>query len=222
MHPARSGSPPPLHHTAVVLAMHGEPPRDFHRADLARFFQLQAQPQRQHNPQLEQEYRELERRLRAWPRTPDNDPFHAGAHQLGQELARQLGCPVQVGFHEFCAPSVEQALQAAAQSGVRRVVVLTPMATPGGSHSAREIPALVARVARSFPRVQFVYAWPFPLPALAAFLAQQARRFLEAAPCPASPAGDSAQQGPSPQPLHGSGAGQQQAGQGDDRGGEQP
>ena len=166
--------------TAIVLAMHGEPPRDFPRDELARFFRLQAElmvaePERR--PPLRAAYEELERRLRTWPRTAANDPFFAGAHALAQELGRQTGCPVVVGFNEFCAPTVEESVEQAVREGARLVLVVTPMMTPGGRHSEAEIPALVRQAAARHPSVQFIYAWPYSLSAVAALLAEQVRHF---------------------------------------------
>ena len=166
--------------TAIVLVMPGEPPRDFPRDELARFFRLQAEliaaePERR--AALRPAYEELEHRLRTWPRTAANDPFHAGAHALARELARQVGCPVVVGFNEFCAPSVEESIDQAVREGAQHILVVTPMMTPGGRHSEADIPALVRRAAARHPSVRFVYAWPFPLGAVAALLAEQVRRF---------------------------------------------
>lgn len=168
--------------TAIVLVMHGEPPRDFPRQELARFFRLQAElmvAEPEQRPALRAAFQELEHRLRTWPRTADNDPFFAGAQALARELARQTGCPVMVGFNEFCAPTVEESMDEAVRQGARRILVVTPMMTPGGRHSEAEIPALVRRAATRHPSVQFIYAWPFPLREVAALLAGQARRFAE-------------------------------------------
>lgn len=176
--------------TVVVLAMHGEPPGDFPRDQLARFFELQAHlmnaPPGQREA-LRAEYRELERRLRQWPRTAHNDPFFTGAQALGAQLAIACGLPVLVAFNEFCDPTIDEGIDRAVAMGARHVVVLTPMLTPGGLHSDREIPRIVERAARRLPDTQLTYAWPYSLPAVAAFLAEHLRRFTTWRPAGCGP-----------------------------------
>src|SRR3972149_6805072 len=123
--------------TAIVLAMHGVPPADSPRADLADFFRLHSQlGHDEGSSQAEGDrYAELEQRLRAWPRTPANDPFHAASVALGEALQGETGMPVVVAFNEFCAPDLDEGLMQAAALGVRQVVVVTPMLTPGGEHA---------------------------------------------------------------------------------------
>jgi len=71
--------------TAVVLAMHGVPPCDFPPAELGEFFRLHSQVGHpaKGNDAIQMRYAELEKRLRAWPRTPDNDPFQCRLAQAG-------------------------------------------------------------------------------------------------------------------------------------------
>jgi sirohydrochlorin cobaltochelatase len=79
--------------------------------------------------------------------------------------------PVLVGFNEFCAPSLDDALEQAIAQGAEKVVVVTPMMTRGGEHAQRDIPAAIQRVQERHPRVPIVYAWPFASVDVASFLA---------------------------------------------------
>ena len=156
----------------LILAMHGTPPRDFPPAEMAEFMRLHAQAE--HAPldlSITDRYADLERRLRSWPRTPENDPFHAASHELGNALGDAAGAPVLVAFNEFCDPTVEAALARAAEGSPEEVIVVTPMLTPGGEHAAHDIPSAIERARRAHPGVRFLYAWPIPLEATAAFLA---------------------------------------------------
>ena len=165
----------------IVLAMHGAPPLDFPPGELREFFGLHAQMDHAGSPQragLAERYAELERKLRSWPRTEENDPFYAGARALANALQRAAGCSVILGFNEFCAPSLDEALDQAAAEGAELVVVITPMMTRGGEHSEHEIPRAVEQAARRNPGVTYRYAWPLELEAVAELLAGQARRFL--------------------------------------------
>jgi sirohydrochlorin cobaltochelatase len=162
--------------TVVVLAMHGVPPRDFPAPELTEFFGLHARIEAGGHgmaPAQTQRCGELEARLRAWPRTRANDPFHAASMDLAARLARDTGFEVIVGFNEFCGPSLDEAFAAAAARGAGRVIVVTPMLTQGGEHAERDIPAAIARARTAHREVEFVYAWPFEDAAVIRLLAEQ-------------------------------------------------
>jgi len=124
---------------------------------------------------LQRRYRKLDAKIRAWPRTVKNDPFWAGSQELAEHLRTATGSEVIVGFNEFCAPTLDDALdQAARQSD--KVFVITPMMTRGGEHSEVEIPDSVKRAQERHPNVAFKYAWPLDISAIARFLAEQIAR----------------------------------------------
>lgn len=167
--------------TCIVLVMHGAPPRDFPEQETAEYFGLSARLRRAGDTEraaMERRHAELDARMRAWPRSEKNDAFHAAAHQLGEQLARTIGLPVLVGFNEFCAPSVDEALDRGAEVG-RRVAVVTPMMTRGGKHAEMEIPESVHSAQSRHPQVRYVYAWPFETSVIASFLASQITRSLQ-------------------------------------------
>jgi len=56
------------------------------------------------------------------------------------------------------------------------------MLTPGGEHAEDDIPAVVERARRSHPELTFVYPWPIPQDATAAFLADHIQRALRHRP----------------------------------------
>jgi sirohydrochlorin cobaltochelatase len=160
----------------IVLAMHGSPPLDFPRAELSEFFALHGRlgSGRPIEAESMARYAALEAKMRAWPRTAGNDPFWRASMQLVEALARAAGTAVLAGFVEFCAPSVDEALDSAAALRPERIVVLTPMMTQGGEHAEKDIPAALDRARGRHPAVTIEYAWPFAVEAVAAFLAQQA------------------------------------------------
>lgn len=137
----------------IVLAMHGMPPRDLPQRELAELFGLHAR---------------LEH--------PENDPFFAGSMELADHLHRATGVGVVVGFNEFCAPSLDEALDEAASRGAGRITVLTPMMTRGGEHSEIDIPAAIRRAQDRHPGTRIDYVWPFDPAAVAEFLAAQMAR----------------------------------------------
>jgi sirohydrochlorin cobaltochelatase len=114
----------------------------------------------------------LESQMRRWPRTPANDPFWAASVEMARLLEESCGLPVSVGFNEFCAPSVDEALDATA-ARAKRIVVVTPMLTRGGEHAEQEIPEAVERARHRHPGVRIDYAWPYDVNEVARFLAAQ-------------------------------------------------
>jgi len=163
--------------TVVVLAMHGSPPNDFPRGEIGEFFALHARHEAQNltNPDR---YLELSDKLKLWPRTPKNDPFHAASCELAQVLGQHLGYDVRVGFNEFCAPDIDEALAQAVGDGAGRVIIATTMMIRGGEHAEREIAQAVSRGRHKYPEVEFIYAWPFETAEVACFLAEHVKRFL--------------------------------------------
>jgi len=167
--------------TLLVLAMHGSIPSDFPAHKMTELIGLQARLEHAERPQrpiLEARYEPLEEEMRTWPRTPENDPFHAASQTLAAHLSVVAGLEVVVGFNEFCAPSLDEALDQAAVNA-DRVVVVTPMMTRGGQHAELDIPAAIERVQVQHADVHFVYAWPFDFEDVAGFLAAQVERFLD-------------------------------------------
>jgi len=168
--------------TVIVLAMHGAPPNDFSSRETAELFGLHARLEAGHvaGPErdaLERRFAELDAKIRAWPRTAQNDPFWAGSQELAEHLGQASGCEVIVGYNEFCAPRLDDALDQAAAYG-NRVIVVTPMMTRGGEHSEVEIPATIQRARERHPEIKIVYAWPLDVATIAQFLAAQVALFV--------------------------------------------
>jgi sirohydrochlorin cobaltochelatase len=167
----------------IVLAMHGVPPNDFPPREIAEFFSLHGRLEHggdgAEHEALRQRHDELDAKIRHWPRTPQNDPFHAGSLELAEHLQRATGQTVIVGFNEFCAPDLDSALDQAAALSPDQVVVITPMMTRGGEHSESDIPAAVQRARQRHSNLRIDYAWPFESGEVARFLADQIARLGE-------------------------------------------
>ncbi len=159
--------------------MHGAPPKDFPKDDAGELFGLQGRLEHAAGAEgaaLEHRRHELEGKMRAWPRTQANDPYHAGSLELAARLQQTAGREVFIGFNEFCGPSLDEALDHAASRRPARVIVVTPMMTRGGEHSEVDIPAAIRRAETRHPTVRFVYAWPVHAEDVAQFLADQVER----------------------------------------------
>ncbi len=165
----------------IVLAMHGGPPNDFPKREMAEFFGLRAQLQKTDGvgtESLKQRHAELDSKIRKWPRTVSNDPFQVGSQQLAGHLNRLTGYEVVVGYDEFCAPSLDDALDQAIAQSPEKVIVVTPMMTPGGKHSEVDIPEAIQRAKGRHPGIPIHYVWPFNLSEVATFLSTQVNRFI--------------------------------------------
>ncbi len=168
----------------IVLAMHGAPPNDFPKDEMAELFGLHAQLEHAHGPVLEalqRRHDELENKMLLWPRTTKNDPFYAGSQELAACLSEISGYKVIVGFNEFCAPSVDKALDNAVAQGAEKVIVITPMMTQGGEHAEVDIPNAIRRARQRHSHALIVYAWPFEVSHVAQFLAAQIAYFVDMA-----------------------------------------
>ncbi|OGR85697.1 MAG: hypothetical protein A2901_05735 [Elusimicrobia bacterium RIFCSPLOWO2_01_FULL_54_10] len=157
----------------ILLAMHGMPASDFPKDQLAEWGRLHSS-----RAFTDKRYLELDGRLRNWPRTPENDPYHAASYRLARLMESQTGKKVVVGFNEFDRPSMEDAFADAARLGASRVVVITPMMTRGGSHSESDIPQAIEKARKSHPGLSIDYVWPLDESRIAEFLSGELRPAL--------------------------------------------
>lgn len=160
----------------IVLVGHGAPAADCPPELVAKLKRLEAERRRRGGPPSEEE-REVERAVREWPRTAENDPYRLGLEALVSALAAQVPeARVVAAYNEFCAPTLEQAVLALASAGHEEIVVVPSMLTRGGVHSEVEIPeAIEALAPRLPPGARVRYAWPFVERDVAALLAARVR-----------------------------------------------
>lgn len=166
---------------AVILAMHGSPPRDFPKRELAEFFDLHMKLENM--PQMlsekeKQRCHELEEKIRNWPRTEQNDPFFTSSKQIAALIGDTINLKTFVGFNEFCNPSIIEALTTAIAENYTQLFVITPMMTPGGEHSEHDIPHAIEKVKKEHPEVTITYVWPFELQEVAEFLVEQLKGYM--------------------------------------------
>lgn len=167
--------------TAIVLAMHGVPPEGYPIDEITEIFRLHSQlehmPVSKDHP-MSRRYIELDYKIRSYPRTNENDPYWASAHRLAEKLREETGIEVQVGFNEFCNPTIDDAIGQLVSTGLRKIIVVTPMMTPGGEHSEVDIPEAIERAKKEYPEIAIVYAWPFNLQEVAKFLKAQIESYI--------------------------------------------
>ena len=161
----------------MVLVGHGGIPKDYPRELVAKLRGLEAKRRGGGGPPTPEEI-ELDTKLRRWPRTPQTDPYQAGLEALAARLKTSLnGNLFAIAYNEFCAPTVEEAVESLIAAGATAITIVPSMLTPGGSHSELEIPETLEKLRVKHPGIELRYAWPFDLGQVAAMLAAQLTRF---------------------------------------------
>jgi sirohydrochlorin cobaltochelatase len=164
----------------VVLAMHGMPPVDFPREELAEFFKLHSIIETGKSGDqkfLQDRYVFLDNKIRNWPRNEHNDPFYAASRELAAGLSKTSGHEVVLGYNEFCSPTIDEALQSAAAENANKIIVATPMMTRGGNHAEKDIPAAIDKFRKLHPEIEIIYTWPFDTAKVAKFLSDHISDF---------------------------------------------
>jgi sirohydrochlorin cobaltochelatase len=161
----------------VILVGHGGIPKGCPQDLVTKLKRLEAQRRAAKQPASAEE-RELDSKIRQWPRNAETDPYQAGLEAVAAQLRAKLGDVLfAVAYNEFCAPTLEASVEQLAKQGATEITVATTMFTPGGSHSEVEIPAILEHLRPQYPGVELRYAWPFDLGMIAGTLAEQVRRF---------------------------------------------
>lgn len=167
---------------AVVLIGHGGTASDTPRALVSELKRLEGERQARKGVEMSPREAELDKQIREWPRTPETDPYKHGVESIAKALAPKLsGRRLVVAYNEFCAPSVEDAIEGLVGEGCERILLISTMFTRGGIHAEFEIPAIVRETRRKHPRVAVEYAWPYDSGFIADFLAAQLAKVSAAA-----------------------------------------
>lgn len=161
----------------VILVGHGGIPKGCPQELVTKLKRLEVQ-RRAAKMSPSPEERELDTKIRQWPRTPETEPYQSGLEAVAAQLRANLGDVLfTVAYNEFCAPTLEEAVEDLINKGATYITVTTTMFTPGGSHSEIEIPEILGHLRPQYPEVELRYAWPFDLQLVATTLAEQIRRF---------------------------------------------
>jgi sirohydrochlorin cobaltochelatase len=159
---------------AVVLIGHGASATDTPRHLVAELKRLEGERMSKRVMEMSPREAELDKLVREWPRTPDNDAYKYGVEEIAQALAPKLGGKrLVVAYNEFCAPSVEDAIEGLVRDGFNRITLISTMFTRGGIHAECEIPGIVLASRKKYPGVAIDYAWPYAPDFIASFLAAQ-------------------------------------------------
>lgn len=162
---------------AVILVGHGGLPSNIPSQIVEDFMKIHKPRLRTGTPITTKE-KDLESVIRKWERTPATDPYKAGLEKLASHLGPQLdNFILKTAYNEFCYPSIEQATDELVLEGVAKIILVTTMMTPGGSHSEKEIPLEVEALREKYPNIDIQYAWPFDLEILSNAISSHIKTF---------------------------------------------
>lgn len=165
--------------TVLILAAHGVPAADYPSWRVGLLMMLETSGELIRRFSFLRRWRDvLDHQMRGWPRTNQNDPYKSAVDELASRLETYMGCQVLVGYNEFCAPTIMEAIDRAVVVGARRIVVLPTMIMRGNEHTEREIYEVVVDARQRYPVIEVHYAFPFDLERVVAFLAEQAACYL--------------------------------------------
>ena len=161
----------------VILVGHGGIPKGCPQELITKLKRLEGQRRAAGTP-MSTEERELDTRIRQWPRTSETDPYQSGLEAVAAQLRAKLGEVLfAVAYNEFCAPTLEESVEELIKKGATHITVVTTMFTPGGSHSEVEIPEILEQLRKQYPDIVLRYAWPFDMDLITVMLATQIKQF---------------------------------------------
>jgi len=162
---------------AIVLVGHGGVPKDCPHELVRKLKQLEAQRRAAGKP-MSQEEKDLDQKIRRWPRTPQSDPYKKGLESLAAQLRPLLKRDrLAIAYNEFCAPTLAEAVEELIKEGIWDITVVSSMFTAGGSHADIEIPETVNKLKRAYPNATIRYAWPVDQQLVATMLATHLKQF---------------------------------------------
>ena len=163
--------------TAIILVGHGGLPSDIPSEIVEKFMRTHKARVRS-GSEITKEEIELDRAIRMWKRTPENDPYKTGLESLASEMENYLdGYHIKTAYNEFCYPDIENAISELAEDNFSKIILVTTMITRGGSHSEKEIPEELNKYQKKHPTIDIQYAWPFCMKSFAEFLGEHAKSF---------------------------------------------
>jgi sirohydrochlorin cobaltochelatase len=164
---------------AILLIGHGSPAADTPRELIRELKKFEEERNREKRTTMSQAEKELDEKIRRWPRNANTDPYQKGLEAIGSSLKKRMPeWNVALAYNEFCAPSITEKVEALVGEGHRKIVFLTTMLTRGGIHAECEIPWEMKLLQDKYPEVKFSYTWPFNTDSVAEFLAGEAERHL--------------------------------------------
>ncbi|MEM3586720.1 MAG: CbiX/SirB N-terminal domain-containing protein [Candidatus Jordarchaeaceae archaeon] len=144
----------------VVIAAHGDVPLDY---DMGK---------------AEEMMEKISEIVRKLPRNIDkiNDPSKLETENLTKKLREQLGIPVEVGYAEFCSPSILETIKQLADKGIEKIIVV-PLFFTHCRHTEIDIPEILEK-AKQIVNMEIEYMDPL-IEEMTEVLANKIRKTLK-------------------------------------------
>jgi sirohydrochlorin ferrochelatase len=145
----------------IVIAAHGDIPLDY---DMGK---------------AEEMIEKISEMVRKLPRNIDkiNDPSKLETENLAKKLREKLGIPVEVGYSEFCSPSIPETVKQLSDTGVEKIIVV-PLFFTHCKHTEKDIPKILEEVKKQVENVEIEYADPL-IEEIAEVLAGKIRKTIK-------------------------------------------
>nr|MDO8080171.1 CbiX/SirB N-terminal domain-containing protein [Candidatus Freyarchaeota archaeon] len=127
----------------VVIAAHGDVPLDY---DMGK---------------AEEMMEKMSEMIRKLPRNIDgiNDPSKLETENLTKRVREKRGIPVEVGYSEFCSPSIPETIKQLVDKGVEKIIVV-PLFFTHCKHTERDIPKILEEVKKQVVNTEIEYTDP--------------------------------------------------------------
>lgn len=127
----------------VVIAAHGDVPLDY---DMGR---------------AEEMMEKISEMVRKLPRNIDkiNDPSKLETENLTKKLREKLDIPVEVGYAEFCSPSIPETIKQLADKGFEKIIVV-PLFFTRCRHTEIDIPKILEKAKKQIVNTEIEYTDP--------------------------------------------------------------
>ncbi|MFB0561492.1 MAG: sirohydrochlorin chelatase [Candidatus Lokiarchaeia archaeon] len=141
-----------------VIAAHGDVPLDY---DMG------------HAEEMMEKISDMVKKL---PRNIDgiNDPHKLESENLAKRVSEKTGLQVEVGYSEFCSPSIPETINQLVEKDVEKIIVV-PLFLTHCKHTEMDIPKILEKVKRQVKNSEIIYTDPL-IEGIADILADKIRK----------------------------------------------
>ncbi|WXG41095.1 MAG: ferrochelatase [Candidatus Freyarchaeum deiterrae] len=145
----------------VVIAAHGDIPLDYEMGK---------------GEEMMEKISEMARKL---PRNTDgiNDPHKLETENLAKRVREKLDLQVEVGYSEFCSPSIQDTIKQLADSGIEKIIVV-PLFLTHCKHTEKDIPKILEEVKKQVANTEIEYTEPL-IEQIAEIIADKIRKDIK-------------------------------------------
>ena len=134
----------------IVMIYHGDVPFDYREKERETYRGVQTMMEM------------ASEKIRAISRETMDDPHCRVAKEISESMKEKGGYEfLEVGFMNFCLPTVEEAVEKLKSQGVEYIIALTNFSLQGESgHSLLDAPEIIKELRAKHPEIEFEYLHP--------------------------------------------------------------